>query len=124
MSFLPWEANVFFLGKANVGEANVREVNVIAPNIGLRRCPETMSSLIGPTLKKLIEYDMKLFPNKIKFRNFLQQVDTRTTGELLKSFSPLKRYIAYNLITDEHRLVNFFMLDQIGKLAFHAYYFN
>ena len=31
MSFLPWEAKVFFLGEANVGEANVGEVNVIAP---------------------------------------------------------------------------------------------
>ena len=31
MSFLPWEANVFFLGEANVREANVGEVNVIAP---------------------------------------------------------------------------------------------
>ena len=35
MSFLPREANVFFLGEANVGEANVGEVYVIAPFEGL-----------------------------------------------------------------------------------------
>ena len=67
---------------------------------------------------------MKLFPNKIKFWNFLQQVDTRTTGELLKSFSPLKRYIAYNLITDEHRLVNLLSMHIISIKMIQTAYTN
>ena len=49
-----------------------------------------------------------------KTRHIFWQVDTLTTLDKLKSFFPLKRYIAYNLIKDEHRLVNIYVTEGSG----------